>query len=193
LNPGFGQINHPVSTENAEAQKFFNQGLALIYRFNHNEARRAAKLDPNLAMAYWGKDTPGETPFGLNSAASVFKIAGHSLDARIAEAKNDRQSSIEHWLKAVEAQDALNYDEPPGWYYPVRESLGAALLLTGNAVEAEKNFRKDLDSNPRNGRSLFGLSESLKKQGKSKEALPIQKEFEAVWKNADTKLKIEDM
>src|SRR5215813_11315426 len=73
LNPGFGQINHPVSTENAEAQKFFNQGLALIYGFNHNEARRAAKLDPNLAMAYWGKDTPGETPFGLNSAASVFK------------------------------------------------------------------------------------------------------------------------
>src|SRR5262245_26616856 len=58
LNPGFGQLNHPVSTKNADAQKFFNQGLALIYGFNHDEAQRAfqraAELDPDLAMAYWG-------------------------------------------------------------------------------------------------------------------------------------------
>src|SRR5262249_1687280 len=58
LMPGLSNLNHPVSTKNPEAQKFFNQGLALIYAFNHEEARRsfeqAAKLDPNLAMAQWG-------------------------------------------------------------------------------------------------------------------------------------------
>src|SRR4051812_13012061 len=58
LTPGLGDVNHPVSTTNAEAQKFFNQGLANIYAFNHEEAvrsfKRATELDPQLAMGYWG-------------------------------------------------------------------------------------------------------------------------------------------
>ena len=58
LATGLGDINHPVTTNNPEAQKFFNQGLAYIYAFNHAEAvrsfKQAAQLDPNLAMAYWG-------------------------------------------------------------------------------------------------------------------------------------------
>jgi tetratricopeptide (TPR) repeat protein len=139
------------------------------------------------------KSVSGETPFGLNTAASIFKIAGHALDARIAMAKGDTRAAIDHWRKAVAAQDDLNYDEPPGWYYPVRESLGAALLISGDAAEAEKIFRKDLENNPRNGRSLFGLAESLKKQGKAKAARETQAEFEKAWKNADVKLKIEDL
>src|SRR5690349_15969616 len=55
---GLGDLHHPVSTSNAEAQKFFDQGLRFIYAFNHDEAARsfghAAELDPKLAMAYWG-------------------------------------------------------------------------------------------------------------------------------------------
>src|SRR5215470_15612165 len=58
LMSGLGDLHHPVSTANAEAQKFFDQGLRLIFAFNHEEAissfRRAAELDPKLAMAYWG-------------------------------------------------------------------------------------------------------------------------------------------
>ena len=58
LTSGLGEVNHPVSTTNAEAQKFFNQGLAYIYAFNHEEAvrsfKRATELDPQLAMGYWG-------------------------------------------------------------------------------------------------------------------------------------------
>ena len=58
LENGLGKVDHPVSTTNAEAQKFFNQGLAYLYAFNHDEGvasfKRAAELDPNLAMAYWG-------------------------------------------------------------------------------------------------------------------------------------------
>ncbi|MBV8780670.1 MAG: hypothetical protein JO353_04670, partial [Phycisphaerae bacterium] len=59
LLKGVGEINHPVSTKNPMAQKFFNQGIALIYAFNHLEAERAfvqaQKLDPKLAMAWWGQ------------------------------------------------------------------------------------------------------------------------------------------
>src|SRR5437773_1875809 len=58
LMTGYGNWHHPVSTKNAPAQAFFDQGLRLIYAFNHSEAmrsfRRAAELDPKLAMAYWG-------------------------------------------------------------------------------------------------------------------------------------------
>src|SRR5713226_1178896 len=58
LVSGIGDLHHPVSTTNAEAQQFFDQGLRYIYAFNHDEAarsfQRAAELDPRLAMAYWG-------------------------------------------------------------------------------------------------------------------------------------------
>src|SRR5262245_23047695 len=58
LVDGMGSVHHPVATKNAEAQKFFNQGLSYIYAFNHDEAirsfKRALELDANLAMAHWG-------------------------------------------------------------------------------------------------------------------------------------------
>src|SRR5712664_2840159 len=58
LMPGLGEVHHPVSTKNRQAQQFFDQGLKLVYGFNHDEARRsfqrAGELDPKLAMAWWG-------------------------------------------------------------------------------------------------------------------------------------------
>src|SRR5215469_8798653 len=58
LTSGLGDLHHAVSTKNAAAQQFFDQGLRLIYAFNHDEAARsfgrAAELDPSLAIAYWG-------------------------------------------------------------------------------------------------------------------------------------------
>src|SRR5882672_9850642 len=58
LVTGIGSSHHPVSTKNAQAQAFFDQGLRFIYAFNHDEAARsfqkATQLDPKLAMAYWG-------------------------------------------------------------------------------------------------------------------------------------------
>src|ERR1700731_4648377 len=58
LMSGLGEVHHPVSTQNRQAQQFFDQGLKLVYAFNHDQARRsfqrAAELDPKLAMAWWG-------------------------------------------------------------------------------------------------------------------------------------------
>lgn len=139
------------------------------------------------------KNIPGETPFGLNPAKDVLAIAEQVLAARIAWAQGNKNAAIEAWRKAVALQDTLNYDEPPGWYYPVRESLGAALLLNGNAVEAEKIFREDLDVNPRNGRSLFGLLESLKAQGKQDAVRWVENEFKAAWKNGEVQLKVDSL
>jgi tetratricopeptide (TPR) repeat protein len=58
LHPGLGNYHHPITTQYPEAQTYFNQGLTLLYGFNHDEAaryfRRAAELDPEAAMPYWG-------------------------------------------------------------------------------------------------------------------------------------------
>jgi tetratricopeptide (TPR) repeat protein len=139
------------------------------------------------------KTVPADAPYGLNTTASVFKVAEPLLAGKIALTKGDKKAALE-WLKrAVEAEDALRYDEPADWQLPVRESLGGALLLSGEYGEAEQVFRADLEKNPRSGRSLFGLVECLKAQGKQAAAAFVQNEFDAAWKNADVKLRIQDL
>lgn len=130
--------------------------------------------------------------YGNNSPGDVLTLASLILDARLAWLAGDRTASIETWRKAVAAEDALAYDEPPPWYYPVRESLGAALLRDGRATEAEAVFREDLARNPRNGRSLFGLAEALKVEQRSADATWVERQFAAAWKDADVKLRLED-
>lgn len=139
------------------------------------------------------KAFPKELPYGFNTAGDVFSVAVNVLSARIALAKNDRQAAIESFKKAVEIEDSLNYDEPEDWYIPVRESLGGLLIISGNYAEAEQVFRAELKKHPRNGRALFGLAESLKKQNKTAAAQFVQREFDTAWKNADIKLRVEDL
>src|SRR5579871_403451 len=58
LLKGLGVWHHPIATKSPEAQKFFDQGLTLMYGFNRYEALRsftkAAELDPRAVMAWWG-------------------------------------------------------------------------------------------------------------------------------------------
>ncbi len=134
---------------------------------------------------------PANTMFGeQNKAHDVLGIAGHVIEARIAAAKGYPGEAILHWKKAVDMQDTLNYDEPADWYYPVRESLGAAFLAAGEPAEADQVFRADLQQNPRNPRSLYGLMEALRAQKKDSDATWVEKQFNAAWKSADTKLTI---
>ena len=83
LNDGLGNIDHPVSTKNPEAQKFFNQGLAYIYAFNHEESiksfKRAAELDPEMAMAYWGAALAQGSNYNMTADANQLKEAYATL------------------------------------------------------------------------------------------------------------------
>jgi tetratricopeptide (TPR) repeat protein len=128
---------------------------------------------------------------GLESAKTVLALATTVIDARLAWARGARQDAIRSWTAAVAAADRLPYDEPPVWFYPIRESLGAALLLAGQPARAERVFRDDLDRHPRNPRSLFGLRESLVKQGKDADAAWVQQAFDQVWSNADVQLSLD--
>jgi tetratricopeptide (TPR) repeat protein len=131
-------------------------------------------------------DDPGVTQ---NSPKDLAKVAANVLDARIALASGDRAAAIAAYRKAIEVEDTLNYDEPPDWFYPVRESLGGALLLDGQPSVAEQVFRDDLARNPNNPRSLFGLAEALRAQKKS--AAGTEAELRRMWKGA--RLRVEDL
>jgi len=128
-----------------------------------------------------------------NSADAFLGVAAAVLDGRIAEAAGDRKAAIDSYRKAVAAEGALAYDEPPAWYYPTRETLGGALLRDGQAAEAEKVFREDLEIHPRNPRSLYGLTRSLEAQKKDADAAWTRAQFEQAWKDADVKLRVEDL
>lgn len=145
------------------------------------------------ALAAGAAKIPADSPYGYNTAGTALGLATAVLDARIAEARGDRQAAIQSLKKAAAIQDGMSYDEPPDWYYPVRESLGGVLLRDGQAAEAEKTFRESLLHNPRNGRLLFGLWQSLTAQGKSADARWAHREFQEAWKTADTELRADEL
>lgn len=128
-----------------------------------------------------------------NAAADVLKVAEFTLQGRIQLALGDKAAAIDSLTKAVAAEDATYYAEPSDWDLPTREVLGGALLLNGDAVAAEKVFRAELAKHPRNGRALFGLAQSLRKQGKESAAKMVEVEFDRAWQNADTKLTVESL
>lgn len=173
-------------------------GLSAVCHFARGMAYasqgEAAKAESeHLALTSSTKSIPAEAMFGLNPASRILSVADKVLNARIASAKGDSKSTIEFLRQALELEDALAYDEPPAWFLPVREMLGGALMKQGESAAAEQVFRDDLQRNRRNGRSLFGLMESLKAQKKDYAASMVQREFADAWKNADVKLTIQDL
>jgi tetratricopeptide (TPR) repeat protein len=135
---------------------------------------------------------PGDALLNLNRTDDILGVARATLDARLAAADDDGEAAIGAWRVAVERADALAYDEPPAWYCPVRESLGAALHAAGRPAEAEAVFREDLRRHPRNPRALFGLREALRAQGKVVAADTVDREFRAAWTAADVPLTLRD-
>jgi tetratricopeptide (TPR) repeat protein len=121
------------------------------------------------------------------SLANAVRIAERTVAAEIALARKDPDTAIAALREAVEIEDQIPYDEPPGWHAPVRQTLGVALLEAGRAVDAEAVYREELQRNPANGWSLRGLAESLRAQKRSREAAETEQLLAAAWANADVK------
>lgn len=140
------------------------------------------------------KEMPPDAMWGANNTyADILKVAGVLLDAHLAERNGKRDQAIQLYAEASAAQDNLIYDEPPAWFFPVRESWGGALLRAGRATEAEKVFRQGLDQHRRNPRLLFGLWKALEAQGRKDAAPFIQRQFEDAWSRATSQLKVDDL
>jgi len=169
----------------------FGRGLAQAGTGKIAEAEAEYKIVADAEAT-----TPPDVIFQMpinNKTKDIMKIAENVMGAKIAMAKKDSATAISLLREAVAIQDKLNYGEPPDWFYPVRENLGGALLMSGDAAGAEKAFREDLDRNPRNPRSLFGLQQSLLQQKRDYDAGFIQKQFDAAWKGSPQALKLDDL
>lgn len=135
---------------------------------------------------------PQDTIFGDNKIGPILNIADLTLQAKIAE-QSDHAKAIQLLKEAVAIQDQLHYNEPPDWFFPIRERLGGALLRQEKYAEAEQIFRQDLNKHPRNGRALFGLWESLKGQGRQTDAFWVKQELDHAWQYSTTPLTIKDL
>jgi tetratricopeptide (TPR) repeat protein len=129
---------------------------------------------------------PKEDFLSNNSCEALLAVAIPMVEGEILIAEGKIDSGIEQLRAAIQKEDALKYDEPPGWLIPVRHSLGAVLMKQQRFAEAEQVYRDDLARLPENGWSLLGLAESLRKQKKNAdEVARTQARFEKVWAKAD--------
>jgi len=112
LLPGLGEVHHPVATKNSQAQQFFDQGLKLVFGFNHDEARksfqRAAELDPKLAMAWWGVSLTLGPNYNLPVDPEREK-AGYDAAQRAVALKPNASESERAYIDAV----AVRYSNDP--------------------------------------------------------------------------------
>ena len=115
------------------------------------------------------------------------------IDAAIARASGDVPAAIAHLEDGVKQQDAVGYDEPPKFYYPIRESLGALYLKAGRAADAKRTFEVDLKHNGGNPRSLFGLAAALDALDQRSDAAAARVAFETAWRDADVPLHLDDL
>jgi len=179
----------PKELPGTHAMWRYSRALAFAARAQGDKA----DIERSLLAAEASALAPDSNFGGFNSAKDILSLALEVIDARIAGARGQKDEAISHWRKAVQVQDAMLYSEPADWYYLIRESLGAALLSAGKASEAEQVFRDDLQRNPRNPRSLFGLMNSLKAQQRDSDAGWVERQFKEAWKEADSNLQLADL
>ena len=162
----------------------YARGLAFNAKGQAAEARRElVALDQIIASL------PAErTVAFFFRAKNVLQMAANVLGGELAAKANDVAAAERLLRAAVTEQDTHWFTEPPPWYFPVRQSLGAVLLQANRAADAEQVYREDLRRNPGNGWSLFGLAQSLRAQGKTAEAADVDRQFQRAWRSADVKL-----
>jgi len=168
----------------AQTVSHYARGLALTRTGRLDDA----DLEQTALEASAAKIPPDRMTQQVNSLKSLADIASAVLAGERASARAHNVEAVRHLEEAVRRQDALRYMEPPPWYYPVRQSLGAALLAAGRARAAEAVYREDLRRNRDNGWSLYGLARSLRAQKKVKEAAAVEARFKRAWAAADVRL-----
>jgi tetratricopeptide (TPR) repeat protein len=132
---------------------------------------------------------PKEETLGNNTAEAIIAVVTPMVEGEMLIREGKLEQGFEALRAAIKAEDALRYDEPPGWLIPVRHSLGASLVAAGRFAEAEQVYREDLARLPEDGWALFGLAQCLRAQAKNEEAAAIEARFQNMWAKADLEIK----
>jgi tetratricopeptide (TPR) repeat protein len=123
-----------------------------------------------------------------NRVHDVLPIARAMIQGELLFREGKTDAAFELLRKGIEHEDSLVYDEPPAWMLPVRHTLGALMMSDGRYAEAEQLYREDLAKNRGNGWALTGLKESLVAQGRTKEAMAVEKQLIQAFASADTEI-----
>jgi tetratricopeptide (TPR) repeat protein len=176
----------PESLQYARAVFHYARGLAYLRTSRVREAKAELAALDEIAAAMPADRVVTE----LNKGSTLLSIASHTLAGEITAATQPQalDEAVAQLEQAVKLQDSLAYTEPPDWYFPVRQSLGAVLLRARRASDAATVYRVDLQQNPDNGWSLYGLSLSLRALKKAKEAEKVEARFKKAWRHADVAL-----
>lgn len=167
----------------ARAMRHYARGIAHAAE-NHFQSARAEQRAFEVKKAL----VPAEAFFGNNTSSDLLAVAEDLLEGEISFREGKTEAGLLAMRRAVAHEDALRYDEPPGWIQPTRHALGASLLRLERWAEAEAVFREDLARLPRNGWGLFGLERSLRRQGRTAEADAVKAEFDEVWAKSEVEL-----
>jgi tetratricopeptide (TPR) repeat protein len=161
------------------AQRHYARGVAFANLGRLDEAHtEAAAFEAEAARV--GRDAPA----GNSKAADVLAIARNMLAGEIAYKEGRAGEAFAKLREAVSSEDGLHYDEPPDWMMHARHPLGALLLASGRAEEAETVYRDDLARHPENVWSLAGLAGSLRARG-SADAAAAEERFRKAAARAD--------
>ena len=158
----------------------YTRGLALASLGKYDSA--GVEHDSVAAIA---SSIPPEVYASLNPAKSILAIAERHLAAVISEKQGKPDVAMATLKEGIALEDGLTYDEPAGWYLPLRQPLGELLLAAGKSKEAERIYRQDLVRFPDNGWSLRGLEASLRAQHRGAEAKEVAGQLHRVWAKAD--------
>ncbi|MEX1041596.1 MAG: hypothetical protein WDZ51_13240 [Pirellulaceae bacterium] len=166
----------------SRAERHFARSVAYSALGKTKEAREElTQLD---AVA---KDLTDEWKMGNNSAEEVVAIARTMAEGELAYREGRHEEAFDLLREAVQMEESLTYDEPPGWMQPVRHALGALLLAEDRYAEAEEVYRADLVRHPNNAWALLGLEQSLQKQEKAAQAEALAEQVKKAWSRADVK------
>jgi tetratricopeptide (TPR) repeat protein len=155
----------------------FARGLAQA-----NLGNTVGAAEEQLAWQALVAQIPPQTMYDdLNNTGAVFEVHRNLLLGALARSRGDHAEALDCFKRAVSAEDALNYSEPPPWFPPVRPLLGRELMAGKQWSDAEQVFRTDLQKSPRDGRALAGLRDCLLAQNRPYDAEQIDQQFKAAW------------
>jgi len=162
----------------------YARGISFNAKRETAEARQElAELEKIVAAV-----PPERTVAFFFRAKNVLQMAANILAGEIAAKAGDFATAERLLRAAIAEQDTHWFTEPPPWYFPVRQALGAVLIQAKRGADAERVYRDDLLRNPGNGWSLYGLAQSLRQQGRTAEAADADAQFRRAWSRADVQL-----
>lgn len=165
-----------------EAISHYARGMAFLGKKDLPEAK--AELD-KLEVLAKDERLKEMTIWEINSMQSVVDIARKVLKGEILASEGKFDESISLLNEAIVLEDGLNFQEPPDWFFSVRQILGAIQIEAGKYEEAVKTFEEDLKILPKNGWAQHGLKLAYQKMDEQEKVRQMDELLKDSWATAD--------